>query len=150
MNVLRIVGPSDAGKTTLVEELVGRLDCRVATVKSIHHDVEPDTPGKDTYRHRDAGADATVGVTPSRTFRITEQGKGNDEVETLYRILGELADDGYDVTLVEGFSAAALPAVVLGGREVPAEHVVARGDRAGDVDVDTVLTWLETAPPALE
>ena len=45
-----LVGPSDSGKTTFVESLVAELggDGRVATIKSIHHDIEIDPPGKDT------------------------------------------------------------------------------------------------------
>ncbi len=72
-----LAGPSDAGKTSLVEELVERLatDGRVATVKSIHHDIEIDTPGSDTHRHRTAGAETVVGITPTLTFDITTRGK---------------------------------------------------------------------------
>ncbi|MEY7849576.1 molybdopterin-guanine dinucleotide biosynthesis protein B [Natrarchaeobius sp. A-rgal3] len=78
MKVVRLVGSSDSGKTTLVESLVPRLterDDRVATVKSIHHDVEIDTPGTDTYRHRAAGAETVVGITPELTFDVSTRGK---------------------------------------------------------------------------
>lgn len=121
-----IAGPSDAGKTSLVESLVPRLAerHRVATVKSIHHDIEPDEPGTDTHRHREAGADAAVGVTPSYTFEVTPGGKsghGGDsdaasERAALARVLDRLAARGHDVILVEGFSSVALPTIVVGER----------------------------------
>jgi molybdopterin-guanine dinucleotide biosynthesis protein B len=144
-----LAGPSDAGKTTLVERLVPRLaaDGRVATVKSIHHDVEVDTPGTDTHRHRTAGADTVVGITPEMTFDVTTRGKrdppsgpeGADapllesddpEVRALASTLERLARRGYDVVLVEGFSGAPLPTILVGDREpsAVAGPVVGRGD----------------------
>ena len=57
--VLGIAGPSDSGKTTLIEKLLPLLRQRgivVSTVKHVHHPVEIDTPGKDSFRHRQAGA----------------------------------------------------------------------------------------------
>lgn len=152
MAVLHVVGPSDSGKTTLIERLVDRLeeraDGKVATVKAIHHDVEPDTPGRDTHRHRTAGADAAIGVTPSLTFRITRGGKGDDDVAALESELSALERDGYAVAIVEGFSAASLPAVVLGARDSdPAaieghERVVAAGETADDVDLEALVRHL--------
>lgn len=152
LRVLQVVGPSNAGKTTLVERLVERLaddDRRVATVKAIHHDIEPDTPGRDTHRHRTAGADAAVGVTPSLSFRITRGGKGDDDVAALESTLAGLERDGYDIAVVEGFSAAGLPAVVLGRDESNSadrleghDRIVASAPTADDVDVDAVLAYL--------
>ena len=55
--VLGIAGPSDSGKTTLIEKLLPLLLARgitVSTVKHVHHAVEIDTPGKDSFRHRQA------------------------------------------------------------------------------------------------
>lgn len=152
MTVLHVVGPSDSGKTTLVERLVERLGERgagsVATVKAIHHDVEPDTPGRDTHRHRTAGADAVVGVTPSLTFRITRGGKGDDDVAALESILDGLERDGYDVAIVEGFTAATLPAVVLGVPDADRdsvddhEQVIAAAETADDADLESIVRFL--------
>jgi len=58
-SVIAIVGHSGAGKTTLVEKLICELTARgmrVATIKHAHHKVELDTPGKDSYRYKEAGA----------------------------------------------------------------------------------------------
>ncbi|WP_207586754.1 molybdopterin-guanine dinucleotide biosynthesis protein B [Halomontanus rarus] len=152
--VVCVVGASDTGKTTLIEALVARLRTRgrVATVKSIHHDIEIDTPGKDTYRHREAGAETVVGITPSRTFRITEQGKrnanGERETETgaettiLEGTVDDLVSNGYEYVLVEGFHDAPYPKIQLGGREGIAPPVVARAECAAEIDVDALVDRL--------
>lgn len=120
--VVCLAGPSDSGKTTLVERLVPRLadHGRVATVKSIHHDIEIDTPGADTHRHRTAGAETVVGVTPELTFDITARGKrdppdrsdgdavlegeaDDPELRALASTLQRLEERGYAFVVVEGF-----------------------------------------------
>lgn len=154
--VVCVVGASDTGKTTLIEALVARLRThgRVATVKSIHHDIEIDTPGKDTYRHREAGAKTVVGITPSRTFRITEEGKreGNGEAGTgtetgsetaiLERTVDDLVSGGYEYVLVEGFHDAPYPKIDLGDREGTTPPVVARAESAEGIDVDALVDRL--------
>ena len=142
--VVCIVGPSDSGKTSLVEDVVSRLECRVATVKSIHHDVEVDTPGKDTYRHRHAGAETVVGVTPERTFRITERGKRDapDEATYLEATVDRLTGEGYDVVLVEGFHTSSYPKVLLGDRADVAPPVAIRATGLEAVDVDDLTACL--------
>lgn len=142
--VVCIVGPSDSGKTTLVEDLASRLECRVATVKSIHHDVDVDTPGKDTYRHREAGAETVVGVTPERTFQITERGKRDapDEPTVLAETVGRLEAEGYDVVLVEGFHTTPYPKIVLGERADVAPPIALEADGANAVDVEELVTRL--------
>ncbi|MCU4741078.1 molybdopterin-guanine dinucleotide biosynthesis protein B [Halobacteria archaeon AArc-m2/3/4] len=146
--VVCVVGPSDTGKTTLIESLVARLRThgRVATVKSIHHDIEIDTPGKDTYRHREAGAETVVGITPSRTFRIDERGKRDGESKRETAILEKTVDDlvaeGYEYVLVEGFHRAPYPKIHLGDREGITPPVVARGVGASDIDVDDLVDRL--------
>jgi len=135
-----VVGPSDSGKTTLVESLVAALDAvSVATIKSIHHDIEIDTPGKDTHRHRTAGADTVVGVTPTLSFEITPGGKESADSETavLERTVERLHREGYEVVLVEGFHDAPYPKIVLGDRDDIDPPVVARGSLA-DFDADAL------------
>ncbi|MGI9456384.1 MAG: molybdopterin-guanine dinucleotide biosynthesis protein B [Aeoliella sp.] len=64
MNRVHIIGGKNHGKTTLVSELVQQLsDCgyRVGTIKHTHHQHELDAPGKDSHRHREAGA-SVVGI----------------------------------------------------------------------------------------
>jgi len=139
---LCIVGPSDAGKTTLLESLVAELaDAgRVGTIKSIHHDIEIDTPGKDTHRHRTAGADTVVGLTPSLSFEITSGGKAaaDSELALLESTIDDLRAAGYEFVLIEGFHTAPYPKLVVGDREV-APPVVARGPPAA-FDVAALAT----------
>ena len=139
---LCIVGPSDAGKTTLLESLVAELaDAgRVGTIKSIHHDIEIDTPGKDTHRHRTAGADTVVGLTPSLSFEITSSGKTDADSEgaLLESTVDDLQAAGYEFILIEGFHTAPYPKLVVGDRPV-APPVVARGPPAA-LDVPALAT----------
>ena len=65
--LVAIVGKSDSGKTTLIEKLVPelvRLGLRVGTVKHDAHSFEIDHPGKDSWRHGQAGAEAYVIASP--------------------------------------------------------------------------------------
>lgn len=137
MRVLGVAGSSDTGKTTTVERLVAALSSRgrVATVKSIHHDVTPDQPGKDTHRHREAGANRVVGVAPNVEFEVRDGGKRaaaertGSEVDALRSTLGRLGHP--DFVLVEGFSGSLLPKVVTDDRAVGG-RVVGRRDDALD------------------
>lgn len=138
---LCIVGPTDAGKTTLIESLVAELAAagRVGTIKSIHHDIEIDTPGKDTHRHRTAGADTVVGLTPSLSFEITPGGKNADsEAALLASTVEELQAAGYAFILIEGFHDAPYPKLVVGDRSA-SPPVVARGPPAA-FDIPAVAT----------
>ena len=149
MRVLGIAGASDTGKTTTVERLVPALGGRVATVKSIHHDVTPDQPGKDTYRHREAGADRVVGVTPRVGFEVGDGGKEaavartGHEVDALRSTLERLERlERPAFTLVEGFSESLLPKVVTDDRAVEG-RVVGRRDDA----LDTLSETAESLAP---
>lgn len=149
--VVSVVGPSGSGKTTLVESLVSTFeDRRVATVKSIHHDIEPDTPETDTHRHRSAGADVAVGVTPRFTFEIARGGKGPDrddtdaELAALADVLERLGTRGIDVVLVEGFSAAPLPQIRVGDRGSDSE---ANCIGTGEDSIETLRAAIEATEP---
>ena len=134
MRVLGVAGSSDTGKTTTVERLVPALSSRgrVATVKSIHHDVTPDQPGKDTYRHREAGAIRVVGITPTVEFEVRDGGKRaavertGSEVDALRSTLERLGSPEF--VLVEGFSGSLLPKVVTDDRAVEGRIVGRRED----------------------
>jgi len=141
MQVLGIVGNSDSGKTTLVERLVERCGTgsRVATVKHCTHPPDIDTAGKDTARHRAAGAAETVALTDDGEWFAT------GESRTLADTLDALAPD-YDYAFVEGYSDSALPKVVLGDREA-ADPVLHRADSGGAADLDAVLDALDDRDP---
>ena len=141
MQVLAVAGPSDSGKTTLVESLVGRLSerGRVATVKHLRTEPTVDTEGKDTHRHRAAGADATYGVTDDAGWFATGRERSLDET------LDHLAAD-YEYAIVEGYSSADLPTVALGGRDHAGE-TVATAPEADALDPDTLVDAVEALEP---
>jgi molybdopterin-guanine dinucleotide biosynthesis protein B len=107
MKVVGICGYSGSGKTTLVERLIQRLRAggkRVSVVKHAHHAFDIDRPGKDSYRHREAGAFEVVIASDRRLAKIREF-----EVRvapTVHQLIAELVD--CDWVLVEGFKHADL------------------------------------------
>lgn len=149
MRVFGIVGYSDSGKTTLVEELVVRLRerGRVATIKSIKDDIEIDEEGKDTYRHRMAGAEKVVGVTPSITFEISQDGKNGykNESEKLSRVLNELAEDGFDYVVVEGFKSSDIPKIIVGSLDESNVRgkVIDHTESPADINVDDLIDKIQ-------
>ena len=95
---------SGTGKTTLLEKLLPTLveqGVRVGLVKASHHNVDPDTPGKDSYRLRKAGAMQLVLSTPNRSICYTERTDTNEP--TLSEQLRLLDHDNLDLVVVEGF-----------------------------------------------
>lgn len=141
MKPLGIAGPSDSGKTTLVERLVPQLRERgsVATIKHLRCRVRVDEEGKDTDRHRAAGAAATYGVMDDGSWFAT------GEERSLAGLLERLAPD-HDYVLVEGYSDAAIPTVALAGRDHAGETVLA-AERGADVDVAAVADALDDCDP---
>ncbi|MCU0868733.1 MAG: molybdopterin-guanine dinucleotide biosynthesis protein B [Burkholderiales bacterium] len=108
MKVFGIAGWSGSGKTTLVERLVATLAARglrVAVVKHAHHDIEVDVPGKDSWRHRQAGATEVLVASPQR-WALMHELRGAPE-PALPQLLAHLAP--CDVALVEGFRHAPVP-----------------------------------------
>lgn len=103
MHVIGIVGWKNSGKTTLVVELVRLLTSRglkVATVKHAHHDFDIDHPGKDSHRHREAGATDVIVASGARWAQVHEL-RGGAEPE-LAELLPRITP-GTDIVLVEGF-----------------------------------------------
>ena len=108
MQILGISGWSGCGKTTLIEKLIPRLTaqgCRVSTLKHAHHDVDLDTPGKDTWRHRQAGAYQTLLATGRRWALLHEL---RDAPEPSLRELTAHLQP-VDLVLVEGWKRGDYP-----------------------------------------
>lgn len=102
MKTLGFAGYSGSGKTTLIERLLPlfRADgLRVAVIKQSHHDIEVDKPGKDSWRHRQAGATEVLLTSPHRWMLVHELA-GTPE-PSLDDHLGRLSP--CDLVLVEGF-----------------------------------------------
>ena len=111
MKVVGFAGFSGSGKTTLVESLIGALKLRglrVSVVKHAHHKFDIDHPGKDSYRHREAGAFEVVVASDQRLALIREFEQPSRL--TAHHLIAELYD-GVDWVLVEGFKDSDLPKV---------------------------------------
>jgi len=103
MKVIGFAGFSGAGKTTLVERLIPALKRegqRVSVVKHAHHKFDIDHPGKDTYRHREAGAFEVVVASDKRLALIREFEQPTQL--DVHNLIAEL-DGRVDWVLVEGF-----------------------------------------------
>lgn len=142
MYVVGVVGERDVGKTSVVEAVLAEAATEApwATVKSIHHDVRIDEPGKDTDRHRRAGAVAVVGITPTTAFEIA----GRDDAAgaktvPLRAALERLGARGLEGVLVEGFSASALPKLLVGDRPGVGGTVIQRLPERPSVDAPGLL-----------
>lgn len=107
--ILSIIGKSNSGKTTLIEKLIPELKrrgYRVATVKHhAHAGFEIDQPGKDSWRHAQAGSDVAVIAAPDKLAMIQRL----DQELTLDEIATKLS--GVDLILSEGYKRAAKPAI---------------------------------------
>lgn len=108
--IVCVVGTSDAGKTTFLEKLVRELKSRklrVGTVKHHGHEFDIDKPGKDTWRHARAGADAVVISSPTKFALV----RNVEEEMTLDR-LAELMPD-MDIIIAEGYKKSKMPKIEI-------------------------------------
>jgi molybdopterin-guanine dinucleotide biosynthesis adapter protein len=107
LKILGIVGWSGSGKTTLIEAVLPLLRARrltVSTVKHTHHGFDMDRPGKDTYRHREAGAHEVL-VASSQRWALLHELAGPEP--PLPELLARMQP--VDVMLVEGFKSHPFP-----------------------------------------
>jgi molybdopterin-guanine dinucleotide biosynthesis protein B len=110
MMVVGFSGYSGSGKTTLVEKLVGefvRRGLRVSVVKHAHHSFDIDQEGKDSWRHRNAGAAEVVIASGRRLAKVREFSEWVEP--TVHDLLAELGE--CDWALVEGFKRSAIPKI---------------------------------------
>ena len=108
MHVVAFAGYSGSGKTTLVESLIPALrlrGLRVSVVKHAHHSFDIDRPGKDTFRHRQAGAFEVVVASESRLALMREFEQPT--ALSVHHLIAELYE-GVDWVLVEGFKSSDL------------------------------------------
>ena len=142
MKTFGFAGWSGSGKTTLIEKLIPRFakrGLRVSLIKHAHHTFDVDHPGKDSYRHRHAGASEIL-VTSSRRWVLMHELRGAPEPlfeEQLKHF------SPCDLLLVEGFKFAPIPKLEVWRAETDEpllhpndEHIIAL---AADAKVDTAL-----------
>jgi molybdopterin-guanine dinucleotide biosynthesis protein B len=146
MKTFGFAGWSGSGKTTLIEQLIPRFTgrgLRVSLIKHAHHTFDVDHAGKDSYRHRQAGAQEIL-VTSSRRWVLMHELRGahqpsfEDQVKRI---------SPCDLLLVEGFKHAPIPKLEVWRRETgepllhPNDpHVVAV---ASDAKIETKLPLLD-------
>ncbi|MBF0231620.1 MAG: molybdopterin-guanine dinucleotide biosynthesis protein B [Desulfamplus sp.] len=132
-NIISIAGRSGSGKTTFLEKLIPKLKQKgfhIGIIKHAHCGVDMDKKGKDSWRHKNAGAAATLVVSPGTismikdykepdfsqnddhsikkdSGNIRESGNAESESATIARVKHYLAD--MDLIIVEGFKFASLP-----------------------------------------
>ena len=107
--IVSIIGKSKSGKTTLIEKIIPELKARGYRVGTIKHHSHPgfevDQPGKDTWRHAQAGSDHVVIAAPDKiaSIRTLEQELSLDEIAS------RMTD--VDLIITEGFKRAGKPAI---------------------------------------
>lgn len=142
MRVIGLAGWSGAGKTTLLTRLIPHLTgrgLRVSTIKHAHHAFDVDIPGKDSWRHREAGATEVL-VSSAHRFALMHELRNEREPE-LQELLARMAP--VDLVIVEGFKRASHRKIEV-YREALGKPMLHPGDRAivgiaSDPEMETAL-----------
>jgi len=114
--IVSVVGKSKSGKTTLIEKLVQELKARgyrVATIKHIPQGVNFDESGKDSWRHIQAGSEATAISSPDKIVLVKPVVQ-EATIDEISRLLGE----DYDIILAEGFKQGSAPKIEVHRKDV--------------------------------
>ena len=110
MKTIAIAGYSGSGKTTLIEKVIPCLvmeGIKVSLIKHAHHEFDIDQPGKDSHRHREAGATEVL-ITSSQRWALMHELRGAPE-PSLEEQLKNFAP--CDVVIVEGWKHQAMPKI---------------------------------------
>lgn len=124
MKIIGISGWSGNGKTTLLVRLIPALIARgyrVSTIKHAHHKFDIDTPGKDSFRHREAGA-MEVLISSSSRWALMHENRDGPET-SLEELIAKMAP--VDILLVEGFKSEDFPKIEVWRPESGTEPRVA-------------------------
>jgi molybdopterin-guanine dinucleotide biosynthesis protein B len=148
--VFGFAGWSGSGKTTLIEQLIARFNAHgltVSLIKHAHHAFDIDQPGKDSFRHREAGCREVL-VTSVARWALQHELRGQPEL-TLDAALQHLSP--CDLVLVEGFKAAAIAKLEVYRAEVGKPLLHPRDPEivavASDAPVATALPVLPLGDP---
>jgi molybdopterin-guanine dinucleotide biosynthesis adapter protein len=116
MRIIGLAGWSGSGKTTLIARLLPELvrrGLRVSTMKHAHHGFDVDQPGKDSYRHREAGATEVLVASASR-WALMHEHRGNEE-PTAAQLIAHMTP--VDLLIVEGFKRESHDKIEIHRRE---------------------------------
>ena len=110
--ILCFVGRSNSGKTTLIERLIPQLvqaGYRVATIKHAGHGFDLDTEGKDSWRHKRAGADTVMVISRGSLAMFSDV---SDEIK-IEELRDRFLDHQIDLIIAEGWKSEGLPKIVV-------------------------------------
>lgn len=151
VRLLAISAWSGTGKTTLLEQIIPLLKAqgiRSGLIKHTHHQMDIDTPGKDSYLLRKAGADQVIVASNQRWALMVET---PDNPLSLMQLAAQMDSSTLDLVLVEGFKDEPVPKIALWRRGVKGEikdlldqHVIAV---AIDEDMELNLPILDINQP---
>ena len=145
MKIFGITGWKNSGKTHLMERLVAEFKSRslsVSTIKNAHHGFDVDQPGKDSFRHRQAGAQEVLIASEKRWVLIHEN---TDELQpSLTDLIKKMSK--VDLVLVEGFKQERHPKIEV-VRKARDQKLISEKDPtilavASDVDISTEKTCI--------
>lgn len=122
-----LVGTSNSGKTTLLTRLIGILKQRGFKVGTIKHHLRPfdiDHEGKDSWRHQQAGAEATVITAPSQTALIKKTDSQMNPREIISHYLNDM-----DLVFIEGFKHSSFPKIEV-HRQAQRSSLICRGEKS--------------------
>ena len=134
--VICIVGRSQTGKTTLLEKLIPVLKgrgYRIGTIKHSHHVFEFDQVGKDSWRHKDAGAETVIIASPGKIAMVK-----NDHEGTLGSLQAYFSD--LDLVITEGYKGAQKPKIEVVRAARHTEALLADDPKLIAVATDVELT----------
>lgn len=117
MKIIGFAGWSGSGKTTLVEQVIGLLAARglvVSLIKHAHHEFDVDYPGKDSWRHRQAGCREVL-ISSANRWAVMHELRGRPEL-SLSEALEQLSP--CDLVLVEGYKREPIPKIEVYRAEI--------------------------------
>lgn len=105
--IISIVGKSESGKTTLIEKLIPEFKkrgYRIGTIKHAHHGFQIDREGKDSWRHKAAGADTIIVVSPENIAMLKDG--GGETIDSVAKYFSDV-----DIVITEGFKRENKPKI---------------------------------------
>ncbi len=123
--VILVVGKSESGKTTLVEKLISELAQRgfkIGVIKHTHHGFDVDQKGRDSWRHKKAGAKTVIASAPGQIMMIKDDPE-SESIRTLEKYF-----EGLDLVIGEGFKTKNRPKIEIFREEIH-KTPVCKGDK---------------------
>ncbi|MEK6198533.1 MAG: molybdopterin-guanine dinucleotide biosynthesis protein B [Desulfobacterales bacterium] len=143
--VLAFIGKPNCGKTTLIEKLIPALadkGVRVGTIKHHHGGIQMDTPGKDTWRHKQAGAQVVLLSSPVGIGLIQDTAEDTPVEDLVSRHFQNV-----DLVVVEGYKWSTLPKIEVFRSAVYDEPMQEPGETliamVSDVEIRQDLPWFK-------